>query len=361
MKQFNLVPGSPYPHWQKNSFSWEKHFFFSYSRHAMIEFLKFVQQEKQYSTIKLLSPQYMCHEVINSLSEHAGQIVYYPQNEDFSFDLKKVEELVLAHSINVMMVSHLYGHYYGKLKEVSELCQKLNVVLLEDIAHLPWFTVEGRTQYSHAQFFSYRKLFSIPYGATCLIHEPEREKFDHYYHHQMIKRQDKGTIRNLAKSMIREQVKKMIIKTGLEWKRHYVELGLDPLKEYNQLPAILISQLKHVKTDDYILHRRQNFLRLKKVFESELKSWAFLDFDLSNDIPYSFLFYKRQKIDSVAIINKFLSRGISAVKGLELHPKVVLELGENHPFNNQLSLPIHQDVTLDQVDHMINVCREILN
>jgi hypothetical protein len=48
------------------------------------------------------------------------------------------------------------------------------------------------------------------------------------------------------------------------------------------------------------------------------------------------------------------------VKGLELPHATVDELGPAHPFNNQLCLPIHQDVGHAQIEHMIHACREIL-
>lgn len=363
MKQFNLVPGSPYPHWQKSSFSWEKHFFFSYSRHAMIEFLKFIKVKKKYPTIKLLSPQYMCHEVINSLKQLDAQITYYSQQNDFSFDLSQLEKLIQLQEINVLFVSHLYGKYCHQLKELSEICQKYNVVLLEDLAHLPWFELAEKTQYSQAQFFSYRKLFSIPYGASCLVHDNDQEGFSDYYRNKMVKIKEPGAISTLSKSLIREQAKKLIIKSGFEWKRSYAELGIDPLKEFNLLPEPLIYQLKHVKTAQFVSQRRKNFIKLQQAFRQRFQAWSFLDFDCAEsslDVPYSFLFFKEEKINSVEIINRFLSRGISLVKGLELHPEVVRELGVNHPFNNQLALPLHQDITEEQVEHMINVCGEIL-
>jgi len=360
VSQFKLVPGAPYFHWSNANSNWDKHFLFSYSRHSMVEFLGFIKERNAYPALKILAPRYMCHEVITTLGEHAQDISYYEQAEDFSYDVGEIKALAYQHGCNILMVSHMYGKYCSKLKELSEFCEASNISLLEDSAHLPWFYLEKRPQYSDVQFFTYRKLFSIPYGASAVVRGALRPGFSQFVRNKVSKVYPPAVARATVKWFLREQTKRLIAKSGLGWKRHYVELGDDPLQPFNRLPGILESQLRHLDAHNFVQSRRDNFSRLNAFFKAELPAWEVLGFDLDNDVPYQFMFFKREQIDFKKIINQFLSYGISMVKGLELPRGTAIELGASHPFNNQLCLPIHQDVNRAQLDHMIHVCRQIL-
>ncbi len=360
MNQFRVVPGAPYFRWEHADFPWDRHFLFSYARHAMIEFLRFTKIRNNYPVLRLLSPRYMCHEVIKSLGEHVQEITYYNQREDFSFDIADIKRQVEAHGSNLLLVSHLYGKHCPNLEELGAYCKSANISLLEDSAHLPWFFLQNHNQHSDVQFFTYRKLFAIPYGASSVVNAALHPAFSHYMLDHIKTISPQWGYAGFAKWLLREQAKRLIVASGVEWKRSYVELGDDPLKDFNQLPAPVKAQLGHLNTNNFAKIRRENCARLNEFFKSELPAWHVLDFDLAKDIPYQFLFFKREKIDFRTIINQFLSRGISMVKGLELPQATVDELGPAHPFNNQLCLPIHQDVGHAQIEHMIQACREIL-
>jgi dTDP-4-amino-4,6-dideoxygalactose transaminase len=359
MKKFNIVQGTPFFHWDNSPPAMNQHVRFSYARHGMIEFLHFLKEKNKYPAIRLLSPQYMCHEVINSLGQHAEKITFYRQREDFSFDLDEIEQRIHENGCNVLLVSHLYGKYCRNLQEISTLCKTWGVVLIEDSAHLPWFYLAKRPQYSAAQFFTYRKLFSIPYGASVIAHNELNSDFHAYIKNNVKKIRPQGGSLQFIKWLLREQAKRLIVESGIEWKRSYAELGADPLQNYNQLPAIVDCQLSHLDVGNFVQSRRQNYSRLKNFFKAELPAWHVLKFEPSTDVPYQFMFFKREHIDLLSIINQFLRRGISIVKGLELPADTIAQLGPGHPFNNQLCLPIHQDIRPSQIDHMMQSCREI--
>jgi len=360
MEPFMLVPGSPFFHWSATTQPMSGHLLFSYSRHAMLAFISFLKSHKGLDGINLMLPEYMCHEVINAVSPYCNKVCFFPQYEDFTFDLAQLAVRCKKENVNVLMHSHLYGRF-RPLDDVRAFCDERDIVLLEDSAHLPWFVLAEKHQHSHARFFTYRKLFALPYGASMQMCPEWREAFaDFRTRHVPNIVEPRGAL-TFLKWLAREQVKERIVQSGLRWKRTYTELGIDPLKNHNELTRTLEHCIRRLNIDRYVDTRKRNFNALKQLFSSQLSHWAYLDCGAENDVPYQFLIFRREPIDSVAVINQFLQHGISAVKGLELSSETVQRLGPCHPFNNQIGLPIHQDVTQEQVEHIKAVCLKVLS
>jgi hypothetical protein len=360
MEPFKLVPGAPFYHWSTAAEPMRDHLLFSYSRHAMLAFISYLTMSRGLQGINLILPEYMCHEVINALRPVCNKVCFFTQSDDFSYDLAALIAQCEAEDINVIMHSHLYGKY-RPLDDVRVFCDDREIVLLEDCAHLPWFVLASNRQYSHAQFFTYRKLFALPYGASLQVCPEWREEFADFRSKRVPNITEPHATLKLAKWLAREHVREVIVRSGKRWERTYTELGSDPLKDYNELTGALEQCMQHLYTQGYIDTRKRNYEALRNVFSTRLNHWHYLDSSAENDVPYQFLFFKQESIDLVTIINKFLQHGISAVKGLELSSETVRRLGLHHPFNNQIGLPIHQDVTQEQIEHMKAVCLKVLS
>lgn len=357
---FRLVPGSPSFHLRTGSSALAGHELFSYARHAMIEFLAFLRRRKGFGKINLLSPLYMCHEVITTLRQHTDTVTFFPQREDFSFDPLQIREQCQREDINVLLISHLYGKRLA-VEPLRQLCDDLGIVLLEDSAHLPWFVLEDTPQYSHARFFTYRKLFALPYGASIKVCAEWQNEFSSYCRTDVAWKNEPLATLAFARWLARESAKSMIKSSGMTWRRSYTELGIDPLKEFNRAPGSLAFCLRHLQGSHYVVNRKKNYSLLRSEFSSDYPEWNFLDCSDEQDVPYQFLLYRKEQIDAESILGEFLHRGISAVKGLELLPETRAQLGINHPFNNQIGLPVQQDLTFAEVDHLLETCRKVLN
>lgn len=360
MDRFRLVPGSPSFHWRSRETRLDGHQLFSYARHAMIQFLAFLRHRKAFEKPRLLLPLYMCHEVIITLRQHAEHVSFFPQDEDLGFDPAQIREQCVREKINVVLISHLYGKRIA-VEPLRGICDELGIVLLEDSAHLPWFVLDDEPQYSHAQFFTYRKLFALPYGASIKVCPEWREAFASYCETEVEWKSEDFAGLAFCKWLARESAKTLIKESKLTWRRSYAELGIDPLKEFNCVPGVLRLCMRHLYDDQYVENRKKNHELLKQEFTPAIPGWKILDCSGKNDVPYQFLIYRNAHTDVVSILNRFLHFGVSAVKGLELLPETRDQLGKDHPFNNQIGLPIHQDLSRGQIDHMLETCRTVLS
>lgn len=360
MKHFMLVPASPYLTSRRSFRELKEHHFYSYSRHAMISFLEFIKIKNKWATLRLLLPEYMCHEVINSLRTVADRIDYYNQNEDFSFDTSEIERQTKLNRCNVLMVSHLYGRYCANIEQISTYCKNKDITIIEDSAHLPWFYVENFIQHSDVCIYTYRKLFAVPYGASSVVNKQLKSEFSRYMTERYKEVHSRYSSLTYIVWIFREYLRQLVSLSGIAWRRKYIDLGDDPLQSFNRAPKLIKSRIKTLNTDNVVEIRRRNYALLSAFFDEEITGWTAVKFDLKSDVPYQFIFFRHEKIEYQEIIDRFLHFGVSVVRGLKLVEETADRLGSRHPFNNQLCLPIHQDVSLEQIEYMINICRKIL-
>ena len=325
----------------------------------MLAFLEVVAARRNRERLNLLSPVYMCHEVIAALRQHGVNVSYFAQPDDLACDTAEIRARCESGAIDVLLVSHLYGRRVP-LAPLRRLCDELNIVLLEDSAHLPWCVIEDEPMLADAQVYSHRKLFALPYGASIRVGAVWTSAFDGHCRSRIAWRTQPAAGAALAKWLTRESAKAAVMGLGLPWRRRYVPLGIDPLKPYNDVPLLLRRALEHLGTRGFVDNRRRNYEQLRRGFAALGTDWQILDCTGGRDVPYQFLVYRTQRSELVPLLERFLERGISAVQGLELLPETRAQLGPDHPFNNQIGLPVHQDITPAQIDFMLDACRAIL-
>jgi hypothetical protein len=357
--RFMLVPGAPCINVRATPAQGDGRIFFSFARHAMIGFLAFLGHTKGLAKINLLSPVYMCHEVIAALRPHTSGITFFEQGENLDFDLAAIESQCKRENINVLLVSHLYGKRLA-IKPLRELCDSLDIILLEDSAHLPPFVLDDTPQCSHAQFFTDRKLFAVPYGASIRVCPEWRIEFGAYCktHIAQITKPFAGL--DYCKWLLRDAAKNVIRLSGIPWRRSYAELGIDPLPPFNAVPAILETHLHQLNGSRFVETRKKNYALLREGVLQQKPDWYVLECGNAPDVPYQFLLYRKGKTELAPLLTQFLQAGVGAVKGLELLPETRKLLGSDHPFNNQIALPLHQSVTPGQIEHMLRACQAFL-
>jgi hypothetical protein len=344
-----LIPGAPRLKIPKViSSEPDTELYFSYARHAMIKFLDFIRIVENSFHVRLIAPNYMCHEVINAISPRVTSVDYYDVTVDFEVNFETLLALIDSDKLNVVLVSHLYGRLFPQTM-IADLEGRHRVYVIEDSAHLPRFYLSEMPIRSSIRVFTYRKLFGVPHGATCALREGLDEPFKNYYRNTGESFSHYWTNLQEIRWIIREVVKSLLIIFRINpLGRRYKELGSDPLNSITSLSLCVRQLIRHQDLSNFIERRRSNYVALKEIFDSQSSGWRYVKFDLSKDIPYQFVVYKDEPFESVGIINDFLSFGISVVKGLELPRTVREKLGHSHPFNNQICFPLHQD--LDDAD-----------
>ncbi|MFH1723776.1 MAG: DegT/DnrJ/EryC1/StrS family aminotransferase [Elusimicrobiota bacterium] len=362
MRRFNLVPGAPVLRLSqlrgRAPLRPPTGFWFSFERYALIHYLEFVSSRRDRPVKTVLCPDYMCHEVIQSLRDHGFGVEYYPLESGFRIDPGRIEERIdaLGGAPAALIVVDFYGRMVRNLAEIASLCEDKGVHLIEDCAHLPYpFPGPEREAPCEARFYTFRKVYGVPYGSTAALKDGQ-EGFNRFVEEKVERRPD-GSASGVAKWVLRELGKKLVIESGLPYRREYRDLSQDPLKPYNFSHPWVERMLPEDEALRSVERRRANcraYAEMATLFEG----WAEpLDFDLERDVPYQLLLLLREGLSPLELIEFFLANGVSAVRGLALHPEVLSGLPGGHPYRRQVALPLHQDVSSDDIGYVRDMVR----
>lgn len=356
-----FIPGNPILNFSSlfglNNSSKNEFFWFSYFRHALISYLYFFNETNRLIRTILL-PDYMCHEVVMSLRNAGYKIIFYHLNNEFEVNIQNLENFIQeGQHIDVMIAVHFYGKIVKNLSAIAELCQKNNIVFIEDCAHVPNDpSVLLKDLVSDARIFSHRKLFAVPEGAQIIL-KNDQEQFNDFVHNK-IKSTYGPSYFEITKWIMRSLLKKIIFVFNIRFKRRYHDLSQDPLKSYNFSRPFISYLLKPRDIKFCIEQRRKNYISyMSKIVK--ISDWLQpIKFDIAVDVPYQLLVTLRQDVDQMDFINFFLERGIAAVLGMAIDEEVLKSLPEDHVYRHHVSLPLHQSLSEKHINYVCDLLEE---
>lgn len=126
----------------------------------------------KYTNIKpgdeVLVPAYHCPTMVEPVERLGAKVVYYRINRDTSIDTDSVQELV-SPLTRAILVPHFFGIKQA-MHEIRLLCDRLDLVLIEDCAHSLLGEIDGKPPGYFADFavVSTRKFFPGADGG-CLV------------------------------------------------------------------------------------------------------------------------------------------------------------------------------------------------
>lgn len=106
-----------------------------------------------------LVPNYLCDSVINCFTN----VEYYKINNNFCIDLPFLKSLLSQKTFKILYVINFFGYVDENINEIKELCEKNNIVLLEDYTH----NLFSEKLYGDICLCSYRKTIESPFG--CIV------------------------------------------------------------------------------------------------------------------------------------------------------------------------------------------------
>jgi perosamine synthetase len=123
-------------------------------------------------TDKVLVPSYHCGVDIESILTGGVGIVYYKVKEDLTADMND-----LSHKIDINSRAVVTTHYYGfpqPIEQIKRFCLEKNLFLIEDCAHALFTSYQGRPlgTFGDVSIFSQRKSLPLPDGGALLINNP---------------------------------------------------------------------------------------------------------------------------------------------------------------------------------------------
>jgi perosamine synthetase len=111
------------------------------------------------------------------LSDSTKLIVVRTDSETLMPTCSQVEYLIGSYDIDILVVTHIGGYVNPDILQIAQLCQLHNIVLIEDCAHAPFVSLEGKYagSYGDAAIFSFYPTKPIPAGEGGLLLTKSRD------------------------------------------------------------------------------------------------------------------------------------------------------------------------------------------
>ena len=123
-----------------------------------------IEQIRLNKKINILIPSYFCGQSLKHLRDLGNDIIFYNVNKDLSPDYKKLDDIVKIKKVDIM----LQVHYFGKImpqENSRDFCDKNNIVLVEDCAHVIHPSISNKWVGDYL-FFSVHKHFPVKNGGV---------------------------------------------------------------------------------------------------------------------------------------------------------------------------------------------------
>jgi len=355
-----LVTGSPVFKPERalfDRFDFGRHAVFSYARHGFIQLFRYLRARRDGHPGRLLFPNYMCHEVTGALRNCGFEIDFYPVDENFDIQVPELGAKLSDSGRDLLacVVFQPYGHVGRDLDEVQKLCDGQGVQVVEDCAHVPFPHVLESGLRPRWRVYTLRKTYPLPYGAA-VTWAGSAGRFEDFSAGLPANRG--GALRFLLRWVLREQIKRAVLASSIPVTRKYVDLSLDPLKEFDRPSRLLSAFLARSDVETVVQSRRRNldaYRKLAPLFARWAQPFGFAP---GVDIPYQYLLVLRQGFRPEEVAGGLLKLGVPAVTGLAIEDQVLMSLPPEHAFRRLVALPIHQDLSsshFEKIEEALNV------
>lgn len=309
-------------------------------------------------------PEYICREVPEALMATGGQTLYYPITSQLLPDWDWFEENAFQFNEGELL---LLVHYFGIVNDSVQartFCDRKGLFLIEDAAHcLPMkLLIEGMA--GEAIVFSPRKLLPLPGDGILILRDIDSQV-------RLCSRQP--SLRSSGQAigwLIRRLIRRMMATSGLDpdvlsrsTRQSFPRnrgLEISPTLKPNYLSRCLICQ--YLATIGQILvRRRANYLLWQRIVQS-LDSIKPLFSKLPENVcPYVFPMIVQNNQKSV--LDQLRRAGVPASTWPELPDQVLNKKSSSATKikNNLITLPVHQDLTKQDILQLGHRLQEIIN
>ena len=235
-----------------------------------------IEQIRLNKKINILIPSYFCGQSLKHLRDLGNDIIFYNVNKDLSPDYKKLDDIVKIKKVDIM----LQVHYFGKImpqENSRDFCDKNNIVLVEDCAHVIHPSISNKWVGDYL-FFSLHKHFPVKnggilYSKNNFKHETSVHNmiFPYVWYIKNIARKTLLSFKKLYKTSSNK-----VLFSNIKIKPKYKQPSLKELNYLNNLTKNL---------NEIIEIKRQNFKKLREFLES-YKGWSSLVNFKKEDLPY---------------------------------------------------------------------------
>ena len=251
--------------------------------------------------------------VFDPIRELGVSYLFYKLYDDLSVDVDDVEAVIRRGKIKALLVIHYFGFPQLQIEKIAHLCQRYGVVLIEDCAHSLNSEIKGKNIgcFGDYAIYSIHKIVSTVAGGVL---------------------QDNKTQNFISRNKICE------------------DINLQDLLQYAKSDLNEIAQ-----------KRRMNFLYYLKRFPKTKFFEVYIKDLPEGVVPLNFPVIVKE-LNRYAVYNKLLEDKIPAVS---LWYKLIDEIDTSIFVNTKkisdtiLNLPIHQDITTQDIDAVLQALQTI--
>ena len=124
--------------------------------------------------------------VFDPVTENSAEYQFYKVDETLKIDIEDFTNAIKTGSVNVALVIHYFGFCQNNMVEIKELCNKHNVLLVEDCAHAFQLDVNNQRigNYGDFSFYSLHKYLATSAGGVLRINSntiqlPQLPRYKH--------------------------------------------------------------------------------------------------------------------------------------------------------------------------------------
>jgi dTDP-4-amino-4,6-dideoxygalactose transaminase len=321
--------------------------------HALAAGIAAVKKATGASQVTIWLPAYFCNEALDPVRLLPAILKFYPIREDLTPDWAVLEALVVrAQCPAVFVLVHYFG-FPNAPKEARAFCDRHGMVLLEDAAHMLMPTAGVGS--GDLMIFSPRKLLAVPSGGVLVasaeleasLDTPAGDDARWETISWIVRRFTRGVLGglNIPRRLLR-------IPSGRRTYPELTHLRSSAQQAGCDTYALRLLTVMGRQINEVAQRRRQNYARLLD-WAASLAQVQPLFPRLENGVcPYAFpLLAVRESEELVARLQAW---GIPAGRWPELHPKLLVRDGDTRVasrlYEQLLLLPVHQSLTLRQVD-----------
>ncbi len=327
---------------------------------------------KELGFTEVLFPAYHHGNEVKAMLAGGSKLVYYNIHPNGDIDYDDLQNKI-NEKTRVLYVIH-YNGFPQNLQKILELKKKYDFILIEDVALSLFSTYNGKYlgEFGEAGIFCLYKTFPIPNGGMLVINDPKLDIRVDVHPPQMLSTLSRlwglqlGWANNKM-SGFGEKLQK--IKTGVG--KIFQKMDMEPT-------AVMDSKFDTSKTDwgmsgisqfiinrsdvnNLVAKRRRNYQHyLKRIKETGLNIRPMMDHLPEGAVP---LFFLVLTDDRETLFRKMWEAGVETSRFWRVwQPDVpVHQFPEIDELRQKvLELPVHQSVTLKQIDYIIEKLIEIL-
>jgi dTDP-4-amino-4,6-dideoxygalactose transaminase len=154
------------------------------ARAGWLGILRYVQSKSAHR-LRVLLPAFIGQSdregsgIFDPIREMSVQPVFYPLDENLRPNQQLVEAIIDRERIDVMLAVHFFGFCHFNLARLKLSCQRNNIVLVEDCAHVGYRLASTLGSFGDYSIYSLHKFFSVASGGVLRINaQPAMQQFD---------------------------------------------------------------------------------------------------------------------------------------------------------------------------------------